>query len=56
MCVNKKTKGGQKMLIPWYPKTVRCVKCRKKFKVGIGDVRPQIAECPYCKFKNIVAR
>ncbi len=44
------------MLVPSLPKTVRCVKCKKKFKVGIGDVRPQRAECPYCKFINIVAK
>lgn len=31
------------------PKTMKCKKCKKKFSVLIGDVRPQKIECPNCK-------
>ena len=31
------------------PKVVKCKKCKKKFNVLIGDVRPQKIECPNCK-------
>lgn len=44
------------MPIMFGTKRVKCLKCGKKFTVGLGDVRPQISKCPYCGCPNLVMK